>query len=107
MLARGLFFSAFLAVGGLIGAVVAAWPGALVGVVLMALIAFYLASLPVFRFGGWLITVRWVERADDALVEVCSEPAGGAGWSGRSVGRGCTGRGGGLAAAAEDSPWSL
>ena len=45
MLARGLSFSVFLAVGGLIGAVVAAWPGALVGVVLMALIAFYLDAL--------------------------------------------------------------
>ena len=87
MLARGLSFSVFLAVGGLIGAVVAAWPGALVGVVLMALIAFYLDALRLLRLRGWLIKLSSLERADDTQVEVLPEPPAGAGLLGEMADR--------------------
>ena len=55
MLARSLSFAVFLGVGGLIGAIVAAWPGALVGVVLMALLAFYFDALRLWRLQNWLV----------------------------------------------------
>jgi two-component system phosphate regulon sensor histidine kinase PhoR len=76
MLARSLSFAAFLGAGALIGSIVAAWPGALVGVVLMALLAFYFDALRLLRLENWLIRLSSLERADEGQV-LPEPPAGG------------------------------
>ena len=76
MLARSLSFAVFLGVGGLIGAIVAAWPGALVGVVLMALLAFYFDALRLWRLQNWLAKLSSLERAEEGQI-LPEPPAGG------------------------------
>jgi two-component system phosphate regulon sensor histidine kinase PhoR len=78
MFTRGLVFLAFLVLGGFVGWLLAAWPGAVVGVVLAALLAFYLDTLRLVRLQNWLMRLQSIEQDDPARIQVLPEaPAGG------------------------------